>query len=207
MSTQSKNNKSELTVNFSDLIELKELHLDTQFTRGINFEDRIIILSGTIDQPMFDNIEIALTIMENEDAEKPVTIKINSPGGSVDEALAIVGRMKESKCVIETKGYGAIMSAATLILAAGDKGHRHISKYARFMHHCSSYEVDTTRHSEMKDIISAMEKDEEAWASNMAELTKKTNKSKKFWKEQGSKKDAYFNAKDLVRLGVVDDIF
>ena len=55
-----------------------------------------------------------MTTLENLN-RKTITIKINSYGGDVYTALAIVGRMLESKCLLQTKGYGKIMSAATII--------------------------------------------------------------------------------------------
>ena len=75
-------------------------------------------------------------IFRKERGEKAITIRLHSEGGSVYEALAIVGRIEKCKCQIITEGYGAIMSAATLILASGDK--RRISRLAWFMVHESN---------------------------------------------------------------------
>jgi hypothetical protein len=80
--------------------------------------------------------------MESED-KSTVTIKINSPGGSTYDAMAIIGRIRSAKCYIVTEGYGQIMSAASLILASGRK--RRINKYAFLMWHEASYGVGVAR--------------------------------------------------------------
>lgn len=176
------------------------LLLEYAFEHKVDFKNRIIKLSKDIDAEEFDRVDTALTEMESQ-SRAGVTIKINSSGGEVYHALAIIGRLKKSKCKITTEGYGHVMSAATMILAAGDS--RHISKYAFFMHHEASYEVDG-RHSFVKNEVKQKDKEEELWSKWMEELTKTPMK---FWLKQGIGKDAYFSAEELLKLGVVDEVF
>lgn len=176
------------------------LLLEYSFGFKVDFKNRIITISGEIDQDMFEVVEAGLTEMESQN-RRSVTIKINSPGGDVYQALAIVGRIKESSCNIITKGYGHIMSAATMILASGDT--RKVSKFAFFMHHESSYELDG-KHSDLKNEVAQMEREEDCWAQWMEEFT---TQPKKFWAKSGVGKNAYFNAEQLVQLGVVDEVF
>lgn len=175
------------------------LHLDCIFDRGVNFKERIITVTNDIEYPLFDIVDAALTEMESE-SRKAVTIKIHSLGGYVYESLAIVGRLKKSKCKIITEGYGTVMSAATLILACGDE--RRFSKFGWFMHHESKYEFGG-RHSEMKDIVEQGEREEQQWAYWMSKFS---NKSEKFWATEGVRKDKYFLAEELLKLGVIDEI-
>lgn len=177
------------------------LLLSYLFEYGVDFKGRVINLTGDIDESMYRLVDAALTELES-DSKASVTIKINSLGGEVYQAMAIVGRMRESKCHIVTKGYGSIMSAATLMLAAGDK--RKISKYSWFMSHESSYDLGETRHSQAKAAIQQAEKEEKIWAKWMAEFTSKTAD---FWIKQGIGIDAYFTAEDLLKAGVVDELF
>lgn len=176
------------------------LLLEYSFGYKVDFKNRIILISGDIDQETFEVIEAALTEMESQ-SRATVTVKINSPGGEVYHALAIVGRLKESKCKIVTMGYGHIMSAATMILAAGDE--RMISKFSFFMHHESSYEIQG-KHSEVKNEVGQMEREEQCWAQWMEEFTKKP---KKFWLSTGVGKNSYFSPEELVELGVADEVF
>jgi ATP-dependent Clp protease protease subunit len=171
------------------------------FDHGVDFQRRVINLTGEINEDMFKLLDAALAEME-AGSKSSVTIKINSPGGEVYQAMAIVGRLRESKCNIVTMGYGAVMSAATLILACGDK--RKISKYSWFMNHEMGYELGETRHSQAKAYVAQADKEEKTWVQWMAEFTKK---SAKFWLDNGVGIDAYFSAEQLVDLGVVDELF
>jgi ATP-dependent Clp protease protease subunit len=177
-----------------------QIHLETIFERGVNFKERIITITDEIAFPAFDFLDAAMTEMESQ-SRKTITVKIHSEGGSVYEAMAIVGRIKKSKCKVVTEGYGAVMSAATLILAAGDE--RRISEFTWFMHHEASYEAGG-RHSDMKDLVAQMEKEEKIWSEWMARFSEK---DADYWYETGCKKDAYFTAQELIDLGVADEIF
>lgn len=168
---------------------------------GINWDERTITISEDIDQPIFHVLDAAMTIMES-DSREAITIRLNSPGGSIYEAQAIVARIRNSKAYVITEGYGHIMSAATLILACGRK--RRIDKFADFMWHESSYDPGFDRHSAHKETVKQMESAEKKWAQMMAAHSKK---EAKFWKEKGVGKDAYFTAEQLLRYGVVDELF
>lgn len=175
------------------------IHLETLLQHGINFRDRIITIKEEIDADLFGKIDAALSEMES-DNRKAITIRINSEGGSVYDALAIVGRLKSSKCRIITIGFGAVMSAATLILACGDE--RKMSDLAWFMHHESQYAVEGS-HKQIQDAVAQAEKEENQWAKWMGEYS---NKDAKFWRKVASDKDAYFTAQELLDLGVIDEI-
>lgn len=179
--------------------EEKSLNLQYLFEYGVNLRQRIITLSTEIDDNSFDLIDAGLQELEAISHE-PVTLRIKSPGGSVYEAIAIVGRMKSSPCPIITEGYGMVMSAATMLLSAGST--RKVSKYCWFMHHESAYGVQG-RHSEIKAYVAQQEKEEMVWAKWMSELTKK---DAKFWYKTGTHIDAYFTAEELVELGVADEV-
>lgn len=183
-----------------DRLTHASLLLGYLFDEGVDFQRRTINLVGDVDEDMFRLLDSAMSEME-ADSRASITIKINSPGGLVYQAMAIVGRIQESKCQIVTKGYGTVMSAATLILASGDK--RSMSKHSWFMHHESAYGVEG-RHSEMKAIVAQTEREEEQWAGWMAEFSKRP---KEYWLKEGVGIDAYFTADELLEAGVVDELF
>jgi len=177
------------------------MQLEFSFDRGVNFMDRSITIVGEITEPWFDVVDAAMAEFERSSKKKTVTIRIYSEGGSVYEALAIVGRLKKYKSMhIVTEGYGIIASAATIILACGNK--RKMSRYAQFMHHESSYEA-SGRHSEITAYVKQAEKEEKLWSTWMAEFSKKTEK---FWYDWGKHIDKYLVAKECVKYGVVDEI-
>lgn len=180
--------------------EAKSLNRQYLFEYGVNFDQRIVTVSEEIGEGSFDLIDSALQEMEAQN-HKPIIIRIKSPGGSVYEAIAMVGRIKASPCKIITEGYGMVMSAATMLLSAGDV--RRVSRYTWFMHHESAYSVGG-RHSEVKAYVAQAEREEQVWAVWMAELT---GKPAKFWATKGIHIDAYFTADQLVELGVADEVF
>jgi ATP-dependent Clp protease protease subunit len=94
-------------------------------------------LSGDIEEA---NIKKAIQwiIYENTsryDAEKSLTLYINSYGGDLYQAFALIDIMKQSKYPIKTIGIGSIMSAGFLIFAAGEKGLRFVGKNTGIMCH------------------------------------------------------------------------
>ena len=167
---------------------------------GVDFSRRIVNLTGEVDEVMFDILDFALTEMESS-SKKSITIKINSPGGDTYQAMAIIGRIKECTCHIVTKGYGQVMSAATLILACGKK--RKMSTDGFFMWHEAQYDL-SGKHSANKADVKQVEREEKFWAARMADYS---NKDAKFWLEHGIGIDAYFTANQLLKLGVVDELF
>lgn len=197
---QNRNFSSTEKSNVDAKVAQASLLLDYSFGYKVDFKNRIITISGDIDKDVFEIIDAGLTEMESQ-SRKAVTIKINSGGGDTYQAAAIVGRLRESKCKIITKGYGYIMSAATIILACGHE--RFCSKYAMFMHHESSYGFEG-KHSTTKDLVEQLEREDDLWCMWMEEFTAKP---KAFWRKTGVRKDAYFTADQLLELGVVDQIF
>lgn len=178
-----------------------QFRLEFVFDKGINLKDRIIQITGEIeDAASFDWLDAALTEMER-DSKRAVTLKINSPGGSVYEALAMVDRIKDSKCQIITKCYGHAMSAASLILAAGDK--RYIGSRSWLMVHEMSYDASGA-HSNIKDQVQQAEREMQEWSRAMAEFT---NQPTDFWLKAAHKQDFYLSAEECIMLGVVDGTF
>jgi ATP-dependent protease ClpP protease subunit len=180
------------------LLEVRLKHL---FEYGVDLGSRVITFSEDIDEGCFQFIDAAMSELERNGKED-ITIRLNSQGGSVYEALAMVGRIRLSKSRVITEGYGAIMSATTLLLACGD--HRKISKFAWFMHHESSYQGLSGKLSEIGALAKQGEREELKWAEFMEKFT---DKPKVFWKKKGVGVDVYFSPEELLEMGVVDEIF
>lgn len=94
------------------------------------------------------------------------------------------------------------MSAAGLLLAAGDR--RLIGSRSWFMFHESQYGISTKGHSEVKDFVEQIEREEKAWARSMAEFS---NQDAIFWLNVAHKKDVYLDAHQCLEFGVVDGLF
>lgn len=98
-------------------------------------KDRIIFVTGTIDDNMANLIIAQLLFLEAEDPNKDIHLYINSPGGSVSAGMAIYDTMQYIKPDVSTICMGMAASMASVILAAGTKGKRFTLPYARVMIH------------------------------------------------------------------------
>src|SRR5581483_9125823 len=86
--------------------------------------DRVIFLGDEINQHTANLIVAQMLFLENEDANRDITLYLNSPGGSVYDAFAIYDTMKYVKSDIQTVGIGVQASAAAFLLSSGTKGKR-----------------------------------------------------------------------------------
>lgn len=178
----------------------EKLRLEYLFESNIDLAGRVIRITGPIGDGTYEDVDCQLSELERLNPRKGVTIRINSPGGSVYDALGIVGRMSSSSCPITTEGFGHVMSAATLILAAGKK--RRLSEFAWVMHHKSQYMVGGS-HDDVVDEVRQMEREEQMWSTWMAEFSVK---DKNFWINIAKKKNFYATAKECLELGLIDEI-
>lgn len=178
----------------------QQMLLEYSLSHGINIRDRIIRITDEIDQFTVDIVDTALSEMQRE-SRKGITVKISSPGGETYAALAIVDLLCSSTCHITTIGLGHVFSAATLILACGDK--RLIGPRSYIMMHEASFEV-SGRHSDVTDYVNQVHREEDMWAQYIAEFT--AYRDKDFWKAQAHKRDWYLDAEEAVVYGIVDEV-
>ncbi len=98
-------------------------------------KERIIMLSGEIDDSLSNVIVSQLLFLESEDPEKDIFIYINSPGGSITSGLAIYDTMQYIRCDVSTICVGGAASMAAILLAAGTSGKRYALPHSRIMIH------------------------------------------------------------------------
>ena len=87
-------------------------------------KDRIIFLTGEINDLTADLVVAQLIFLEAEDPDKDIYMYINSPGGSVSAGMAIYDTMQYVKCDVTTICIGLAASMGAFLLAAGTKGKR-----------------------------------------------------------------------------------
>lgn len=92
------------------------------FSRLLN--DRIIMLTGEVEDGMASVIVAQLLYLEGQDPAKDISLYINSPGGSVTSGMAIYDTMQYIKCDVSTICMGMAASMGAFLLAAGAKGKR-----------------------------------------------------------------------------------
>ncbi len=98
-------------------------------------EDRIVFLSGEIDDATANTVVAQLIYLEGKDPTKDVSLYINSPGGSVSAGMAIYDTMNYIRCDVSTICVGLAASMGAFLLAAGTKGKRYALKNSEIMIH------------------------------------------------------------------------
>src|SRR5579863_7908491 len=128
-------------------------------------KDRIIFLGTDVNQASANIVVAQLLFLQSEDPKKDIFFYINSPGGSVYDALAIYDTMKYLSNDIETVGIGVQASAAAILLSSGTKGKRHMLENATVMIHQPSsgtrgkvtdQEIDLRESLRIKKLIEAI---------------------------------------------------
>ena len=98
-------------------------------------KDRIILLTGEVNDETAAAVVAQLLYLEAEDPEKDISLYINSPGGSVTAGLAILDTMEHIRCDVSTIAVGMAASMGAVLLAAGTKGKRRVLPNAEVMIH------------------------------------------------------------------------
>jgi ATP-dependent Clp protease protease subunit len=98
-------------------------------------KDRIIFIGSGIDDDVSSLIIAQLLFLQSEDAEKDISLYINSPGGSVTAGMAIYDTIQFLKCDVATYCVGQAASMGAILLTAGAKGKRFALPNARIMIH------------------------------------------------------------------------
>ena len=98
-------------------------------------EDRIIFLTGEVNDVVANNIVAQLIYLEGKDPTKDISLYINSPGGSVSAGLAIYDTMNYIKCDVSTICIGLAASMGAFLLSSGAKGKRFALPNAEIMIH------------------------------------------------------------------------
>ena len=97
--------------------------------------DRIVFVTGPIDDNMANVVIAQLLFLESEDPNKDIHLYINSPGGMVTAGLAIYDTMQYIKCDVSTICIGLAASMGAFLLAGGAKGKRYALPNAEIMIH------------------------------------------------------------------------
>ena len=165
--------------------------------------DRKIFIEGEITAASACEFMRAIMLLVKEDADKPIDIYINSPGGEVNAGLLIYDNLKGVKTEINLHCIGMAASMAAIILAGGKKGHRFILRHSRTMIHepLISGGVGGSASSIKRTAESIMETKRisvELLASDTGKTRKEVEAAISF--------DNYMNAEESIAFGLCDDI-
>ena len=164
-------------------------------------KDRIVFVSGEIEDNMANAIVAELLFLQAEDPKKEISMYINSPGGSVTAGLAILDTMRMVKCPVATYCVGQAASMGAILLSAGEKGKRHALPNARIMIHqpwggaqgkASDIEITAKEILRLKEILNGILAD--ASDKTVEEVTKDTDR------------DHFMSAEEAKKWGIVDKV-
>lgn len=175
-----------------------------QMATLMDFDDSVIYLSTEIDDTTLVDLMIRIrAILKNrpeENANDPINIIINSPGGNFFEMIAIIDYLESLSVKVNTICRGTAMSAAAVILACGS-GTRTMSKRSVVMFHQSSSFLD----GKISDLSSYLEYVKQLETTVYNILAERTKKDAAWWKEQ-MKSDLFLTSEQLLEYGVIDAI-
>jgi len=164
-------------------------------------EDRIIFITGEIDDRVCNTVVAQLLYLESQDNSKDISLYINSPGGVAQCGLAILDTMNFIQSPVSTICIGLCASASALLLAGGTKGKRYILPHSKVMIHQPWGRVDG-QITEIEIYYREGIKDRATYAELVAKFCGKT-------KEKvlaDIERDNYMSASEAVHYGIVDKI-
>jgi ATP-dependent Clp protease protease subunit len=164
-------------------------------------KDRIIMLSGEVNDQVASSIVAQLLFLEAQDPDKDIYFYINSPGGVVTAGLSMFDTMNYIKPDIVTICIGQAASMGAFLLASGTKGKRYALPNARIMIHQPSggaqgqstdIQIQAQEIQRLKDTLNAI----------LAEKTGKTAKQV----EKDTERDNFMSSAEAMKYGLIDKV-
>ena len=169
------------------------------FSRLLN--DRIIVLSEEVTDASASIIVAQLLYLEGQDAEKDISLYINSPGGSVTAGLAIYDTMQYIKCDVSTICMGMAASMGAFLLSSGAKGKRFALPNSEIMIHQPSGGAKGQA-TEIQIVADHIQKTKQRLNKILAENTGKPIDII----AQDTDRDNFMSAQEAVEYGLVDKV-
>jgi len=164
-------------------------------------ENRVVFLVGEINYSSATNLIMRLLYLQNQAKRSDVHLYINSPGGAVDDTLAIYDTMQFITADVNTYCIGKAMSGGAVILAAGTKGKRFMLPHAKVMMH-QPYGGIGGQTSDVQIQADEILKTKRQLNELMAKLT---NQSVERVTED-AERDKYFSADEAAEYGLIDEV-
>ena len=165
-------------------------------------EDRIVFLSGEIDDATANTVVAQLIYLEAKDPSKDISLYINSPGGSVSAGLAIYDTMNYVKCDVSTICIGMAASMGAFLLSSGARGKRYALPNSEIMIHqplggAQGQASDIKIAAE--HILRTKRKLNEILAANTGRPVEQL--------ERDTDRDNYLSANEALAYGLIDKVF
>ena len=175
---------------------MREMTLD-----DLLLENRIVFMIGEINYRMATEVIMKLLYLDNLKRGVEISLYINSPGGSVDDTMAIYDTIRFIGSPIATYCIGRAQSGAAVILAAGTKGRRHALPHAKVMLH-QPWGGVTGQAEDIRIQAEEILRAKQTLIGLMSKLTGMT--AEKIAEE--TERDKYMTAEEAKEYGLIDDV-
>ena len=164
-------------------------------------ENRVVFLIGEINFASAARVMMQMLYLEDQKRGQQINFYINSPGGAVDDTLAIYDTMQFLSSPVATYCIGRAYSGGAVLLTAGEKGKRYILPHAKVMIH-QPYGGVTGQAEDIRlqaeQIIKSKHALNEILASHTGQNVEQIRKD--------SERDKYFSAEEAKAYGIVDEV-
>ncbi|MGT2958634.1 ATP-dependent Clp protease proteolytic subunit [Streptococcus bovimastitidis] len=166
-------------------------------------KDRIIMLTGPVEDNMANSIIAQLLFLDAQDNTKDIYLYVNTPGGSVSAGLAIVDTMNFIKSDVQTIVMGMAASMGTIIASSGTKGKRFMLPNAEYLIHqpmggAGSGTQQTDMAIVAEQLLKTRKRLEKILADNSGKTIKQIHKD--------AERDYWMDAKETLEYGFIDEI-
>ncbi|EFR43515.1 MULTISPECIES: ATP-dependent Clp protease proteolytic subunit ClpP [Streptococcus] len=166
-------------------------------------KDRIIMLTGPVEDNMANSIIAQLLFLDAQDNTKDIYLYVNTPGGSVSAGLAIVDTMNFIKSDVQTIVMGMAASMGTIIASSGAKGKRFMLPNAEYLIHqpmggAGSGTQQTDMAIVAEQLLKTRKRLEKILADNSGKTIKQIHKD--------AERDYWMDAKETLEYGFIDEI-
>lgn len=164
-------------------------------------ENRIVFLVGEINHASASRVMMQMLYLENQRRNQEINFYINSPGGVVDDTLALYDTMRFLSSPVATYCIGRAYSGGSVLLTAGTKGRRFILPHAKVMIH-QPYGGITGQAEDIRLQAEQIIKSKQILINILAKHTGQTPEKVK----EDSERDMYFDAQEAKEYGLVDEV-
>lgn len=166
-------------------------------------QDRIIFIGTEIDDIVGNIVTSQILYLNSVNDDKPISIYLNTPGGSVNDGLSIYDTMMYVPNKIHTICTGIAASMGAVILAAGEYGQRFAQKHSRIMIH----EVSSGQRGKMSDMRDSLRETEKLNKELFHILSLHTGHPVDIIEAVALRRDLWLNSEEAKKFGVIDNIF
>ncbi len=165
-------------------------------------ENRVIFMIGEINQASAARVMMQMLYLEDQKRGQQINLYINSPGGAVDDTLAMYDTMQFISSDVATYCIGRAYSGAAVLLCAGEAGKRHILPHAKVMIH-QPYGGITGQTTDIQIQAEQIINSKATLNKIIADHTSQSLDTI----TQDSERDKYFTAAEAKAYGLVDEVF